>query len=127
MRDIRSALDDLLPVLSEGHALVLRSTVAPGTTEFVAGYLAKHRGFTVGEDVFVAHVPERIAAGRFFEEIDTLPCIIGGVGERSGELAARAVRGASARRSCRPRRSRPSSRRSGRTSCATRTSRCPTC
>src|SRR5581483_5832220 len=26
------------------------------------------------------------AAGRFFEEIHTLPCIIGGVGERSGEV-----------------------------------------
>ncbi len=88
MRDIRSALDDLLGVLEPGHCLILRSTVAPGTTEFVAGYLAKHRGFDIGEDVFVAHAPERIAAGRFLEEIDTLPCIIGGVGRRSGEVAA---------------------------------------
>ncbi|HTY97854.1 MAG TPA: nucleotide sugar dehydrogenase [Solirubrobacteraceae bacterium] len=88
MRDIRSALDDLLGVLRPGHSLILRSTIAPGTTDFVAGYLAKHRGFAVGEEVFVAHAPERIAAGRFLEEIDTLPCIIGGVGERSGEVAA---------------------------------------
>jgi UDP-N-acetyl-D-mannosaminuronic acid dehydrogenase len=88
MRDIRSALDDLLGVLAPGHSLILRSTVAPGTTEFVAGYLAKHRGFQIGEEVFVAHAPERIAAGRFLAEIDTLPCIIGGVGERSGEVVA---------------------------------------
>ncbi len=88
MRDIRSALDDLLGVLQPGHSLILRSTVAPGTTDFVAGYLAKHRGFDIGEDVFVAHAPERIAAGRFIEEIDTLPCIIGGVGARSGEVVA---------------------------------------
>jgi UDP-N-acetyl-D-mannosaminuronic acid dehydrogenase len=88
MRDIRSALDDLLGVLAPGHTLILRSTVAPGTTEFVAGYLAKHRGFQIGEDVFVAHVPERIAAGRFLEEIDTLPCIVGGVGAHSGEISA---------------------------------------
>jgi UDP-N-acetyl-D-mannosaminuronic acid dehydrogenase len=88
MRDIRSALDELLGVLAPGHSLILRSTVAPGTTEFVAGYLAKHLGFAVGEEVFVAHAPERIAAGRFLEEIDTLPCIIGGVGERSGEVVA---------------------------------------
>ncbi|MFI5010620.1 MAG: nucleotide sugar dehydrogenase, partial [Solirubrobacterales bacterium] len=86
MRDIRSALDDLLGVLAPGHALTLRSTVAPGTTDFVAGYLAKHRGFQIGEEVFVAHAPERIAAGRFLEEIDTLPCILGGVGARSGEV-----------------------------------------
>jgi UDP-N-acetyl-D-mannosaminuronic acid dehydrogenase len=85
MSDIRSALDDLLPHLRPGHTIVLRSTIAPGTTEFVAGYLAKHRDFVTGEDVFVAHAPERIAAGRFFEEIGTLPCIIGGVDEASGE------------------------------------------
>ncbi len=88
IRDIRTVLDDLLPHLREDHLIVLRSTVAPGTTEFVAGYLEKHRGFRVGEDIFVAHVPERIAADKFMEEISTLPCIIGGVGEVSGERAA---------------------------------------
>ena len=89
MRDIRTALDALLPVLSPGHSIVLRSTVAPGTTDFVAGYLAKQRGFEVGNEVFVAHAPERIAEGNFLAEIGTLPCIIGGVGEGSGERAAR--------------------------------------
>jgi UDP-N-acetyl-D-mannosaminuronic acid dehydrogenase len=88
MRDIRSALDDLLPLLRPGQTIVLRSTIAPGTTEFVAGYLERQRGLRAGEDVFVAHVPERIAAGRFLEEIDRLPCIVGGVGESSGARAA---------------------------------------
>jgi UDP-N-acetyl-D-mannosaminuronic acid dehydrogenase len=88
LRQIRAVLDDLLPHLHAGHAIHLRSTIAPGTTDFVAGYLAKHRGFDVGADIFVAHVPERIASARFFEEISTLPCIVGGVGERSGEVAA---------------------------------------
>jgi UDP-N-acetyl-D-mannosaminuronic acid dehydrogenase len=86
--DIRSVLDDMLPVLAPGQLVVLRSTVAPGTTDFVAGYLEKQRGFTAGEDVFVAHVPERIAADRFMAEIGTLPCIVGGVGAASGERAA---------------------------------------
>jgi UDP-N-acetyl-D-mannosaminuronic acid dehydrogenase len=89
MSDIRMVLDALLPHLRAGHLLVLRSTVAPHTTEFVAGYLEKQRGFRIGEDVFVAHVPERIAADRFMAEIGTLPCIVGGVGEASGERAAR--------------------------------------
>jgi UDP-N-acetyl-D-mannosaminuronic acid dehydrogenase len=79
---------DLLPRLAPGHALILRSTVAPGTTEFVAGYVEKRRGLRVSEDVFVAHAPERIAAGRFVAEITTLPCIIGGVGDASTERAA---------------------------------------
>ena len=89
MGDIRSVLDALLPHLREGHLIVLRSTVAPGTTEWVAGYLEKHRGFKVGEDLFVAHCPERIAADRFLEEIRSLPTIVGGVGEGSGERCAR--------------------------------------
>jgi UDP-N-acetyl-D-mannosaminuronic acid dehydrogenase len=38
--------------------------------------------------VYVAHAPERIAEGRFLEEIVSLPCIIGGVGEGSGERVA---------------------------------------
>jgi UDP-N-acetyl-D-mannosaminuronic acid dehydrogenase len=88
LRQVRAAVDDLLPMLRSGHALILRSTIAPGTTEFVAGYLEKQRGLRVGEDLFVAHAPERIAAGRFLEEISTLPCIIGGVDEASTERAA---------------------------------------
>jgi UDP-N-acetyl-D-mannosaminuronic acid dehydrogenase len=88
LRQVRSALDDLLPLLRPGQAVILRSTIAPGTTEFVAGYLHKRRGLRVGEDVFVAHAPERIAAGRFLAEISTLPCIVGGVGEASTNRAA---------------------------------------
>lgn len=88
LRQVRAALDDLLPLLRAGHALILRSTIAPGTTEFVAAYLEKQRGLRVGEEVFVAHAPERIAAGRFLEEIATLPCIVGGVGDASTERAA---------------------------------------
>jgi UDP-N-acetyl-D-mannosaminuronic acid dehydrogenase len=85
--DIRTALDALLPVLRPGHSFILRSTIAPNTTDFVAGYIEKNRpDLRVGENVFVAHAPERIAAGRFFEEIDSLPQIIGGVGERSTEV-----------------------------------------
>jgi UDP-N-acetyl-D-mannosaminuronic acid dehydrogenase len=88
LSQIRAALDDLLPLLAPGHALILRSTIAPGTTEFVAGYLEKRRGLRSGEDVFVAHAPERIAAGKFLQEIVSLPCIVGGVGDASTERAA---------------------------------------
>src|ERR671916_3201971 len=85
---VRGVIDDLLPVLREGHSLILRSTVAPGTTEWVAGYIEQRRGFRVGEDLFVSHVPERIAQNQFVAEISTLPCIVGGVGAASGAKAA---------------------------------------
>ncbi len=93
MSQIRRAVDDLLPVLREGHSLILRSTVAPGTTEWVAGYIEQRRGFRMGEDLFVSHVPERIAANHFVEEIAT-PAVHhrrSGRGLRSA--GGRAVRG----------------------------------
>jgi UDP-N-acetyl-D-mannosaminuronic acid dehydrogenase len=85
MGDVRAVLDDLLPVLRPEHLIVLRSTVAPGTTEYVAGYLEKRLGL----EVDVAHCPERIAADRFLEEIGTLPCIVAGVREEATERTAR--------------------------------------
>src|SRR3954469_1048201 len=85
---IRGVVDVLLPLLREGQTLILRSTVAPGTTDWLAGYVEQRRGFSVGEDFYVAHVPERIANNRFLEEIETLPTIIGGVGAGSGAKAA---------------------------------------
>jgi UDP-N-acetyl-D-mannosaminuronic acid dehydrogenase len=89
MSQIREALDAVSGRLRPGHDVILRSTVAPGTTDFVASYLRRETGMEAGRDVFVAHAPERIAAGRFLAEIGALPCIIGGVGADGGAAAAR--------------------------------------
>jgi UDP-N-acetyl-D-mannosaminuronic acid dehydrogenase len=86
--DIRNAVDDLMPLLRAGQTLILRSTVGPGTTDWLAGYIEQRRGFDVGTEFFVAHVPERIAVNNFLEEIRTLPCIVGGIDPHSGERAA---------------------------------------
>src|SRR3954447_20016920 len=85
---IRGAVDELMPLLRPGQSIILRSAVAPRSTDWVAGYLEQRRGFEVGEDLFVSHVPERIAENHFLEEIASLPCIVGGVGRVSGEKAA---------------------------------------
>src|SRR3954466_2258342 len=89
---IRAVIDELLPFVRAGQSILLRSTVAPGTTDWVAGYIEQRRGFVAGEDLFVAHVPERIAENHFLEEISTLPTIVGGVGRGSGERAAELFR-----------------------------------
>jgi UDP-N-acetyl-D-mannosaminuronic acid dehydrogenase len=86
MSQIRTAVEELREGLVAGQSVTLRSTVAPGTTDFVAAYLRSHTTLAVGSDVYVAHAPERIAAGRFIEEIHTLPCIVGGVGPSSGQV-----------------------------------------
>jgi UDP-N-acetyl-D-mannosaminuronic acid dehydrogenase len=89
------AVEQLAPHLRQGALVVLRSTVYPGTTAYVAQAFAD-RGLTVD----VAFCPERIAEGYALDELSTLPQIVGAdddvTGERAerlfGRLAARTIR-----------------------------------
>jgi UDP-N-acetyl-D-mannosaminuronic acid dehydrogenase len=77
------AVDQIAPHLRDGALVVLRSTVYPGTTEYVAGHLAAR-----GCRVDVAFCPERIAEGHALEEIGSLPQIVGADGSAAGDRAA---------------------------------------
>jgi UDP-N-acetyl-D-mannosaminuronic acid dehydrogenase len=52
---VQECIDDLLPYLADGQLLVLRSTVFPGTTDWVADYLKRK-----GRDLKIAFCPERV-------------------------------------------------------------------
>src|SRR3989449_6737756 len=65
-------VDELAPRLRPHALVVLRSTVYPGTTNFVKRRLQQR-----STDVEVAFCPERIAEGYALEEIRTLPQIVG--------------------------------------------------
>ena len=124
---IRSALDDLLPVLRAGQTLMLRSTVAPGTTEWVAGYLEQRRGFTSARTCSSPTCPSASPRTTSSRRSRRCPCIVGGVGEGSAERAAELFERVRHRDRPDDARRRPSWRRSGPTSSATRSSRSPTC
>ncbi|HEY9288507.1 MAG TPA: nucleotide sugar dehydrogenase [Candidatus Dormibacteraeota bacterium] len=72
MRLFERVVDQLAPHIKDGSLLVLRSTVYPGTTEYVHERLK-----TLGREVEVAFCPERIAEGFALEENRTLPQLIG--------------------------------------------------
>ena len=75
-------VDQLAPHLRPDALVVLRSTVYPGTTAFVASHLAD-RGLTAD----VACCPERIAEGHALEELASLPQIVGSDSARAGDRA----------------------------------------
>ncbi|TMD43668.1 MAG: nucleotide sugar dehydrogenase [Chloroflexi bacterium] len=72
MRVYERAIDQLAAHVVDGALIILRSTVYPGTTEFVERRLVDH-----GLQVDVAFCPERIAEGYALEEIRSLPQLIG--------------------------------------------------
>jgi UDP-N-acetyl-D-mannosaminuronic acid dehydrogenase len=77
LSQIERVLEEVTPHLREGQLICLRSTVAPGTTQFGRRWLERYTSLTVGVDVFLAFCPERIAEGKSFTELHTLPQIIG--------------------------------------------------
>jgi UDP-N-acetyl-D-mannosaminuronic acid dehydrogenase len=95
MRVFERAVEQISPQLRDGSLVVLRSTVYPGTTEYVAAALADR-----GKHVDVAFCPERIAEGHALEELRSLPQIIGAdtaaAADRAealfGRLAAKTLR-----------------------------------
>lgn len=80
---IRDCLDQLLPHFKDGQLLVLRSTVYPGTTDWLARRLEEH-----GREVLVAFCPERVVQGKALEEIQKLPQLISGTTEQAAQKAA---------------------------------------
>lgn len=75
-------MDGLIPHLSADQVIILRSTVAPGTTNFLHRYLAE-RGLVA----HLAFCPERVVQGKAIEEIQTLPQIVSGTTPRALAVA----------------------------------------
>jgi UDP-N-acetyl-D-mannosaminuronic acid dehydrogenase len=76
------AVEQIAPHLRDGSLIVLRSTVYPGTTAYVAQHLANR-----GRSADLAFCPERIAEGHALEELRTLPQIVGADTETAGDRA----------------------------------------
>lgn len=87
LRQIQRVLGSLVPHLREGQLVCLRSTVAPGTTKIVRGWLERHTSFVVGETIFLAFCPERIAEGQAKRELRELAQIVGAEDPTSREMA----------------------------------------
>lgn len=75
------------PYFKKGQMLILRSTVSPGTTDYVRSYL-EQIGFNIGKDFYLAFCPERIAEGKSLTELAQIPQIVGGAEKVSTLKAA---------------------------------------
>ncbi len=80
---VRQCIDDLLPYIDDDQLLVLRSTVYPGTTDWLARYL---RG--LGRKLRVAYCPERVVQGYGISELKSLPQIVSGTSQEAEDQAA---------------------------------------
>ncbi len=80
---LKRVMKDILPHVREGHLLILRSTVSPGTSEIIREILERETPFRVGKNIFLVFAPERVAQGKSISEIADLPQLIGAFDDRS--------------------------------------------
>jgi UDP-N-acetyl-D-mannosaminuronic acid dehydrogenase len=71
--NLTRCFDELMPYLRDDQTIILRSTVAPGTTTYVDNYLRRH-----GKKARLAFCPERVVQGKGVQEIRALPQLISG-------------------------------------------------
>jgi UDP-N-acetyl-D-glucosamine dehydrogenase len=79
-RQIRAAL-------RPGQLVILESTTYPGTTDELVRGILEETGLKCGEDFFLAFSPEREDPGNASFATATIPKVVGGFDEVSGDLA----------------------------------------
>lgn len=84
---IEAVIRNIVHSLHEGQLIVLRSTVSPGTTEYIKRYIEANTNLKVGINIFLGFCPERIAEGKSLEEIPLIPQIIGTLDNESAQKA----------------------------------------
>lgn len=87
---VEKATESILPYLDEGNLVIVESTVSPRTTEDVVVPILARSGLEVGEDLYVAHCPERVLPGKIIYELVNNNRVIGGINEKSA-LKARVL------------------------------------
>jgi UDP-N-acetyl-D-mannosaminuronic acid dehydrogenase len=80
---VQDCIDAMLPSLADGQLVVLRSTVFPGTTDWLASYLQAK-----GRKLKVAFCPERVVQGHGLKELREMPQIVSGTTPEAEREAA---------------------------------------
>jgi UDP-N-acetyl-D-glucosamine dehydrogenase len=87
MSFVIKAVDAIAAIARAGMLIVLESTTYPGTTMELIVPKLRERGFTVGEDIFIAFSPERIDPGNQKYGVRNTPKVVGGVTAACTEAA----------------------------------------
>jgi UDP-N-acetyl-D-mannosaminuronic acid dehydrogenase len=82
-RVVQDCIDGMLPRLADGQLVVLRSTVFPGTTDWLSSYLQAK-----GRKLKVAFCPERVVQGHGLKELGAMPQIVSGTTPEAEREAA---------------------------------------
>lgn len=87
MSYIVKTTEQIKKCLRPGQLIVLESTTYPGTTEELVKDMLEETGLICGRDFYMAFSPEREDPGNTNYSTTTIPKIVGGIDQASGDLA----------------------------------------
>jgi len=83
-----SAAKSIMPYVKKGNTVIVESTIAPRSTNDFVKPVFEEAGFTIGEDLYLAHCPERVLPGQILHELKYNNRIVGGITPACTEHAA---------------------------------------
>jgi len=81
------ATKSVLGKVQKGNIVIVESTIPPRTINDVVAPLFEEAGWKVGEDIYLAHCPERVLPGRILIELVENNRIVGGINDASTDKA----------------------------------------
>lgn len=78
----------ILPYIKKGNTIIVESTIAPKSMDDFVKPIFEEAGFVVGEDIYLAHCPERVLPGQILYELKHNNRIVGGITPACTEHAA---------------------------------------
>ena len=88
LSNVEAAAKNLVPYLRPGNLVILESTCPVGTTQGLMAKTLSQSGLSIGDEVLLAHCPERVLPGKILKELLELDRIVGGINEASTLAAA---------------------------------------
>jgi UDP-N-acetyl-D-mannosaminuronic acid dehydrogenase len=87
-QSLKSVCHEIGPFLKDQVLITIESTVAPGTTEYIAKPILEESSSKIaGKDFYLAFSYERVMVGKLLYNLQYLPRIVGGLDEKSTNLA----------------------------------------
>lgn len=85
---VLEGVKSIVPYLKKGNTIIVESTIAPKSMDDHVKPILENAGYTIGEDIFLAHCPERVLPGKILYELRHNNRIVGGITPACTEHAA---------------------------------------
>lgn len=83
-----AGVEKVLPYVEKGNTVIVESTIAPKSMDDYVKPIFEKAGYMIGEDIYLAHCPERVLPGQILHELRHNNRIVGGITPACTEHAA---------------------------------------